>query len=109
YTCRDSSSFAAANIWSGPALSSSWPFGNASRRMRRGAGIGRLYQSTGLARRRKTSHFGPTAARQPHEWFGPDHAIGGTKRTGQDGLLFVRFLKRTCRVAWPRILWLNLS
>src|SRR5262249_5762527 len=60
YTGRDSSSLAPANIWREPAISSSWPFGNASSRMRCGGGIGGLYQPIVVTRRPKTGHFGPT-------------------------------------------------
>jgi hypothetical protein len=60
YAWRDSSSLAPANIWSGPAISSSWPFGNATSSMQCGAGMSELYQPIVVTRRPKTGHFGPS-------------------------------------------------
>src|SRR5215472_10105109 len=95
YTGRDSSSLAPANIWTGPAISSSWPFGNASSRMRCGAGIGRLYQSAVETRRPKASHFGP---RQ-----GPVGNWQGC-RSGRDALLVLELYGHVLQHRLPQLL-----
>src|SRR5262245_12644820 len=90
-----SSSLAPANIWTGPAISSSWQFGNASSRMRCGAGIGRLYQSAVVTRRPKTSHFGP---RQ-----GPVGNWQGC-RSGRDALLVLELYGHVLQHRLPQLL-----